>query len=63
MADLEGGSKAFAFASGMAATATVLELLDSGDHIISMDDLYAAPIAFSKMLERDPPTSTSRLLT
>lgn len=40
MADLEGGSKAFAFASGMAATATVLELLDSGDHIISMDDLY-----------------------
>ena len=40
MADLEGGSQAFAFASGMAATATVLELLDSGDHIISMDDLY-----------------------
>jgi len=40
MADLEGGSKAFAFASGMAATATVLELLDSGDHVISMDDLY-----------------------
>ena len=40
MADLEGGSRAFAFASGMAATATVLELLDSGDHIISMDDLY-----------------------
>ena len=40
MADLEGGSKAFAFASGMAATATVLELLDSGDRVISMDDLY-----------------------
>ena len=40
MADLEGGGKAFAFASGMAATATVLELLDSGDHVISMDDLY-----------------------
>ncbi|HIG50110.1 MAG TPA: cystathionine beta-lyase, partial [Gammaproteobacteria bacterium] len=30
----------FAFSSGMAATATVLEILDSGDHIISMDDLY-----------------------
>ena len=40
MADLEGGGKAFAFASGMAAAATVLELLDSGDHVISMDDLY-----------------------
>jgi cystathionine gamma-lyase len=40
MADLESGSRGFAFASGMAATATVLELLDSGDHVIAMDDLY-----------------------
>jgi len=40
IADLEGGSRGFAFASGMAASATVLELLDSGDHIIAMDDLY-----------------------
>ena len=40
IADLEGGVAAFAFASGMAATATVLELLDSGDHVIAMDDLY-----------------------
>lgn len=40
MAALEGGSRGFAFASGMAATATVLELLDSGDHVIAMDDLY-----------------------
>lgn len=40
IADLEGGSRGFAFASGMAATATVLELLDSGDHVIAMDDLY-----------------------
>ena len=40
MADLEGGSRGFAFASGMAATATVLELLDSGDHVVAMDDLY-----------------------
>ena len=40
IADLEGGSRGFAFASGMAATATVLELLDSGNHIIAMDDLY-----------------------
>src|SRR5690349_8783008 len=40
VANLEGGTAAFAFASGMAATATVLELLDSGSHIIAMHDLY-----------------------
>ena len=40
MTDLEEGGQGFAFSSGMAATATVLELLDAGDHIISMDDLY-----------------------
>jgi len=40
IADLEEGSRGFAFASGMAATATILELLDSGDHVIAMDDLY-----------------------
>lgn len=40
IANLEGGSAAFAFASGMAAAATVLELLESGAHVIAMDDLY-----------------------
>ena len=40
VASLEGGSRGFAFASGMAATSTVLELLDSGSHVIAMDDLY-----------------------
>ena len=40
IADLEGSNYGFAFASGMSASATVLELLDSGDHIIAMDDLY-----------------------
>ena len=40
IAALENGSVGYAFASGMAATATVLELLDSGDHVIAMDDLY-----------------------
>ena len=39
-ADLEGSNFGYAFASGMAASATVLELLDSGDHVIAMDDLY-----------------------
>lgn len=40
IADLEGGVRGFAFASGMAATSTLLELLDSGSHIVAMDDLY-----------------------
>jgi cystathionine gamma-lyase len=40
LANLESGHAAFAFASGMAATGTVLELLDSGSHIIAMHDLY-----------------------
>jgi cystathionine gamma-lyase len=40
MANLEGGAAAFTFVSGMAATATVLELLDARSHIIAMHDLY-----------------------
>jgi cystathionine gamma-lyase len=40
LANLEGGAAGFAFASGMAATSTVLELLDSGSHIVAMHDLY-----------------------
>ncbi len=40
VADLESGTHGFAFASGMAATSTLLELIDSGDHVIAMDDLY-----------------------
>ncbi len=40
VADLEGGVAGYAFASGMAAIATVLELLDAGSHVVAMDDLY-----------------------
>jgi cystathionine gamma-lyase len=40
VASLENGTAGFGFASGMAAAATVLELLDSGSHVIAMDDLY-----------------------
>jgi cystathionine beta-lyase/cystathionine gamma-synthase len=40
VADLEQGTQGYAFASGMAAISTILELLDSGDHVIAMDDLY-----------------------
>ena len=40
IADLESGSAGFAFASGMAAIATLLELVETGSHIIAGDDLY-----------------------
>ena len=53
IADLEGGSRGLAFASGMAATATVLELLDSGDHVVAMDDLYGGSFRlFNNVRER-----------
>lgn len=40
MADLESGAAAFAFASGLAAIATVLELFDAGTHVVATDDIY-----------------------
>ena len=52
IADLEGGSRGFAFASGMAATATLLELLDSGDHLIALDDLYGGTFRLFEHVRR-----------
>ena len=49
LAELEGGRAGFAFASGMAAIGTVLELLDSGSHVVAMDDLYGGSY---RILER-----------
>ena len=40
VADLENGKAGFAFASGLAASGTILELIDSGSHVIAMNDLY-----------------------
>lgn len=40
VADLEGGTRGYAFASGMAATATLLDLLPTGSHVVAVDDLY-----------------------
>ena len=40
VADLEGGTRGFAFASGLAASSTVLDLLASGSHVVAGDDLY-----------------------
>ena len=49
LAELEGGHSGFAFASGMAAIGTVLELLDTGAHVVAMDDLYGGSY---RILER-----------
>ncbi|HEY3837485.1 MAG TPA: PLP-dependent aspartate aminotransferase family protein [Bryobacteraceae bacterium] len=40
IAALENGARGFAFASGLAATATLLDTLDTGDHVIAADDMY-----------------------
>ena len=40
VADLEGGGAGFAFASGLAAISTVLELLEAGSHVVATDDIY-----------------------
>lgn len=40
IASLESGQHGFAFASGMAAINTIIDLLDAGDHVVAMDDLY-----------------------
>ncbi len=52
VAALEGGSRGFAFASGMAATATVLELLDAGSHVIAMDDVYGGTYRLFERVRR-----------
>jgi cystathionine gamma-lyase len=53
IADLESGEHGFAFASGMAATGTILELVDSGSRIVAMDDLYGGTRRlFSNVRER-----------
>jgi cystathionine gamma-lyase len=51
-AALEGGSRGFAFASGLAATSTLLELLDTGAHVIGMDDLYGGTYRLFERVRR-----------
>lgn len=52
VAELEGGVQGFAFASGLAAAATVLDLLDSGSHVIAMDDLYGGSYRLFERVRR-----------
>lgn len=52
LANLEGGARGFAFASGCAATTTVLHLLKAGDHVVAMDDMYGGTFRlFDKVLK------------
>ena len=52
VADLESGAQAFAFVSGLAAIATVLELADSGSHIIAGDDMYGGTYRLFERVRR-----------
>ncbi len=53
IARLEGGKAGFAFATGMAAEATVIHLLKAGDHIISGDDVYGGTYRLFQNVMRD----------
>ena len=52
VAELEGGVAGFAFGSGLAAASTVLDLLDSGSHVIAMDDLYGGTYRLFERVRR-----------
>ena len=52
VASLEGGVAGFAFGSGLAAIATVLDLLDSGSHVIAVDDLYGGSYRLFEKVRR-----------
>ncbi len=52
VADLEGGTDGFAFASGLAAMSTTLDLLDTGSHIVAGDDLYGGTFRLFERVRR-----------
>ena len=52
IADLESGSRGWAFASGLAAMATALDALDSGSHIVVSDDLYGGTFRLFEKVRR-----------
>jgi cystathionine gamma-lyase len=52
VADLESGTRGFAFASGLAAIATVLDLLPTGSHVVAMDDLYGGTFRLFERVRR-----------
>lgn len=52
VADLEGGTRGFAFASGLAAMSTTLDLLTTGDHVLASDDLYGGTFRLFDQVRR-----------
>ena len=52
IADLESGTHGYAFASGMAATSTLMDLLESGSHVLAMDDLYGGTFRLFERVRR-----------
>jgi cystathionine gamma-lyase len=52
VASLEGGTQGYAFASGLAATSTVLDVLDSGSHVVCMDDVYGGTFRLFERVRR-----------
>ncbi len=52
VASLESGRHGYAFASGLAATGTVLEALDSGSHVLCMDDVYGGTFRIMERVRR-----------
>jgi cystathionine gamma-lyase len=52
IADLEGGTRGWAFASGLAAMATSLDALDSGSHVVVSDDLYGGTFRLFERVRR-----------
>lgn len=53
LAALEGGAKALCFGSGMAATATLFDLLPANSHIVAMDDLYGGTYRYFERVRKD----------
>lgn len=53
VADLENGTRAFAFGSGMAAIATMLELFPAGAHIVAMDDVYGGTFRLFERVRKE----------
>ena len=52
IADLESGTRGWAFASGLAAMATALETIDSGSHVVVSDDLYGGTFRLFERVRR-----------
>ena len=52
VADLESGTHGFAFASGLAAMSTTLDLLNTGDHVVASDDLYGGAFRLFERVRR-----------